>query len=227
MPGLSDTIRVRSIVGRYLEHSRIFRFGGIGGRPLRVAIGSPDLMERNLDRRVEVVVPVADPDLQRRLVGILDWALLDEANSWVLRPDGGVGPGRPDLPPDGLGLSLQDQFQTQALASRRSRRDASRCTADAAAGGCRHGFPRCPEAGGTGRAAAGTGPDGPGRPGRRRGPRAAGGSAGPRVGGQRERRLPAPPPTVPRCRPRPGGGIDPAVEEVLELPVARSPLELE
>ena len=86
VPGLSERIRVRSIVGRYLEHSRIFRFGGVDGRPLRMYIGSPDLMERNLDRRVEVIVPIDDPDIQRRLVGILDDALRDEANSWTLGP---------------------------------------------------------------------------------------------------------------------------------------------
>ena len=62
VPGLSEHIRVRSIVGRFLEHSRIFRFGGEHGRPLRIWFGSPDMMERNLDRRVEVVVPVVDPD---------------------------------------------------------------------------------------------------------------------------------------------------------------------
>ena len=61
VPGLSEDIRVRSIVGRFLEHSRIFRFGGEHGRPLRIWFGSPDMMERNLDRRVEVVVPVVGP----------------------------------------------------------------------------------------------------------------------------------------------------------------------
>ncbi len=88
VPGLSEGISVRSIVGRYLEHSRLFRFGGIGGRPLQVSVGSADLMERNLERRVEVIVPIEEPDLQRRVVGMLDDALLDEANSWLLRPDG-------------------------------------------------------------------------------------------------------------------------------------------
>jgi polyphosphate kinase len=85
VPGLSEGIRVRSVVGRYLEHSRVFCFGGRAGRPVQVAIGSPDLMERNLDRRVEVVVPINDPGLQRRVAGILDWSLLDQANSWTRR----------------------------------------------------------------------------------------------------------------------------------------------
>ena len=126
VPGLSEGIRVRSIVGRYLEHSRVFCFGGLAGRPVRVWLGSADLMERNLDRRVEVVVPIADPGLQRRLAGLLDWALLDQANSWELRSDGRWVRVAEDLPPHGLGVSLQDQFQTQALASWRSRRAGSR-----------------------------------------------------------------------------------------------------
>ncbi len=124
VPGLSERIRVRSIVGRYLEHSRLFRFGGVGERPVRVWIGSADLMERNLDRRVEVVVPIHDPELQRRVVGMLDDALLDEANSWVLGPDASwsrlAGPG-----PDPLGFSLQDHHERQALESLRHRRDGS------------------------------------------------------------------------------------------------------
>ena len=65
---------------------------GRGGRRPSMYIGSPDLMERNLDRRVEVIVPIDDPDIQRRLVAILDDALRDEANSWTLRTDGS-GPG--------------------------------------------------------------------------------------------------------------------------------------
>ena len=64
VPGLSERIRVRSIVGRFLEHSRIFRFGSDARGPL-YAIGSADLMARNLDRRVEVVTPVDDPALGR------------------------------------------------------------------------------------------------------------------------------------------------------------------
>jgi polyphosphate kinase len=126
VPGLSEGIRVRSIVGRYLEHSRVFCFGGLAGRPVRVWLGSADLMERNLDRRVEVVVPITDPGLQRRLAGLLDWALLDQANSWELCSDGRWVRVAADLPPQGLGLSLHDQFQSQALASWRSRRDGSR-----------------------------------------------------------------------------------------------------
>ena len=84
--GLSETVRVRSIVGRYLEHSRIFRFG-VEGRA-RYYIGSADLMQRNLDRRVECVAPVTDPTLTARLDEILDVALADDVLAWELGPAG-------------------------------------------------------------------------------------------------------------------------------------------
>lgn len=123
VPGLSDTIRVRSVVGRFLEHSRIFRFGGDHGRPLRISFGSPDMMERNLDRRVEVIVPVEDPVIQQRLVGILDAALADQANSWVLGPDGTWTRTAPPAPAD-PGFSLQGQCRARALAALQDRLDA-------------------------------------------------------------------------------------------------------
>jgi polyphosphate kinase len=85
--GLSERIRVRSIVGRYLEHSRIFRFGSDERGPLYY-IGSADLMPRNLDRRVECVAPVADPALTARLAEILAVNLADDVLAWDLRPDG-------------------------------------------------------------------------------------------------------------------------------------------
>jgi len=126
VPGLSEGIRVRSIVGRFLEHARIFRFGGVRDRPLRIYLGSPDLMERNLDRRVEVVVPIDDPEIQKRLLGILDGALLDEANAWELQPGGGWRRLSPAGSSADLGFNLQDHFQMQALESLRHRRDANR-----------------------------------------------------------------------------------------------------
>ncbi len=88
VPGLSDHIRVRSIVGRFLEHSRVFHFanGGGPGKPAFL-IGSADLMPRNLDRRVEVLVTIEDPALQRRLRELLDVALADDALAWRLLPD--------------------------------------------------------------------------------------------------------------------------------------------
>jgi polyphosphate kinase len=87
VPGLSERIRVRSIVGQFLEHSRVFMFGN-GGRP-EYYLGSSDLMPRNLDRRVEAVVPVGDAKLCRRLQQILDNSLADDVLAWELCPDGG------------------------------------------------------------------------------------------------------------------------------------------
>jgi len=76
-------------MGRFLEHSRIFRFGDPGGeREVRYTIGSGDLMERNLDRRIEVLVPVLDLELQARLEETLELNLADDTNAWELGPDG-------------------------------------------------------------------------------------------------------------------------------------------
>jgi polyphosphate kinase len=86
--GLSDNIRVRSIVGRYLEHARIYHFahGGEDGGPVYY-IGSADLMPRNLDRRVEALTPVAEPALQADLAEILALNLADDALAWCLDDD--------------------------------------------------------------------------------------------------------------------------------------------
>jgi polyphosphate kinase len=89
VPGLSENIRVRSIVGRFLEHSRIYRFGVPGGGPdTAYLIGSADWMPRNLDRRVEALAPVDDPALRRRLDEILRIGLADDELAWELRSDG-------------------------------------------------------------------------------------------------------------------------------------------
>ena len=87
IPGLSDRIRVRSVVGRFLEHSRIFRFG-TPDRGLDYLIGSADMMSRNLDRRVEAIVPVVDPDNRNRLQQVLDVLMADEYLAWHLGPNG-------------------------------------------------------------------------------------------------------------------------------------------
>jgi polyphosphate kinase len=86
VPGLSDRIRVRSILGRFLEHSRVFRFGS-ERRGLRYYIGSADLMGRNLDKRIEVVAPIQDPALAQRVQEVLD-LLLDDGGAWELDGDG-------------------------------------------------------------------------------------------------------------------------------------------
>ena len=88
VPGISDNIRVRSILGRYLEHSRIYVFGnGNGhGRPVHY-IGSADLMPRNLDKRVEVLVPVTVPEHQAQLDAVLASALAEDVRGWELGAD--------------------------------------------------------------------------------------------------------------------------------------------
>ena len=97
VPGLSETIRVRSILGRYLEHSRIYRFAHgnvVHGERLPTAtsdavflIGSADLMPRNLNRRVEVMVPIEHPRHTVALDQALEFALADDVVAWELQPD--------------------------------------------------------------------------------------------------------------------------------------------
>jgi len=105
---LSENIRVRSLVGRYLEHSRIFRFGE--GEEARYYIGSADLMQRNLDQRVEAVVPVFDPALAARLDEILDVLLADDTLAWTLGSDGAWAKVRTDR-----GVNAQQRLQEMAV----------------------------------------------------------------------------------------------------------------
>jgi polyphosphate kinase len=87
VPGLSDNIRVVSIVGRFLEHSRIFYFANGGAE--EVYIGSADWMHRNLDRRVEAVVPIGDPEMRRYFIEeVLPAYLRDNINASVLQSNG-------------------------------------------------------------------------------------------------------------------------------------------
>ncbi len=86
VPGLSDTIRVRSVLGRFLEHSRFFIFDA--GKQTTFLLGSPDLMPRNLDHRVEVLAPVSDGRAQQRIAASFDALLADNAQAWELGPDG-------------------------------------------------------------------------------------------------------------------------------------------
>ncbi len=89
VPGLSDTIRVRSILGRFLEHSRVYAFGPGGEEgPPGVWLGSADVMHRNLDRRVEVLVQVADPSQREELAGMIDLGSDDGTASWRLDDEG-------------------------------------------------------------------------------------------------------------------------------------------
>ena len=87
VPGLSENIRVRSILGRFLEHSRVYRFGG-DPETAEYLFGSADLMPRNLDHRVEALVPVTDPRLRARLSQMMDLDLSDDTLAWDLLADG-------------------------------------------------------------------------------------------------------------------------------------------
>ncbi|MCJ7628816.1 MAG: polyphosphate kinase, partial [Longimicrobiales bacterium] len=86
IPGLSENVRVVSIVGRFLEHSRVFYFR-IGDRE-EYFIGSADAMRRNLSSRIEILAPVEDANLQERLRFLLDTQLGDRRSAWEMRPDG-------------------------------------------------------------------------------------------------------------------------------------------
>ena len=88
VPGVSENIRVRSILGRYLEHSRIYVFanGNGQGRPVYY-VGSADLMPRNLDKRVEVLVPVSVPEHQQQLESVLAASLAEDTRGWELGAD--------------------------------------------------------------------------------------------------------------------------------------------
>ncbi len=156
VPGLSENITIRSIVGRFLEHSRIYRFGrpsseggagssGRRGEPgngadasqphasqphasqphasqphasdARYFIGSADLMERNLDRRVEVLAPVLDPELRSRLDETLELNLEDDVSTWELSSDGTW-----HRVPQVNGVSTQKRLQELAVERSRKRR---------------------------------------------------------------------------------------------------------
>jgi polyphosphate kinase len=127
LDGLSDNISVHSVVGRFLEHSRIFYFengaraddpgavdtGTDGGRP-EYYIGSADWMTRNLDHRVEAVTPVEDPTIRRQLKFNLELILADNEQRWTMNPDGSYDRQRPDGEPT---VATQETLIQVTLAS--------------------------------------------------------------------------------------------------------------
>jgi polyphosphate kinase len=123
LPGFSDNIRLISIVGRFLEHDRIWYFHNRGRA--RVFIGSADWRRRNLEERVEAVVHIDDAALQRRLLQLLELALADNRYAWELRADGRYVLRQP--PPGGPVCAYQEQLMQQARDSQpRSRARARR-----------------------------------------------------------------------------------------------------
>ncbi len=114
VPGMSESIRVRSIVGRFLEHARIFRFANAGADEYYIA--SADWMSRNLDYRVETMVPVESLELRSQLEGILAVQLADNRKAWVLEADGSWRKVRPAA--DEPERASQSIFMAEALRRR-------------------------------------------------------------------------------------------------------------
>jgi polyphosphate kinase len=116
VPGMSENITVRSIVGRFLEHSRIFRFGEAGRDDTEYVIGSADMMPRNLDRRVEAMLRVSDHKLRGRLDEILECNFADDALAWRLE-SGGTWAKVPVV----NGIDAQMMLQELAIARTKAR----------------------------------------------------------------------------------------------------------
>jgi len=121
VPGISENIRVVSIVGRLLEHSRVYAFRRDG--QFTIYISSADLMPRNLDHRVELAAPIESEDLRAELLDTLERAFADNQNSWELVEDGSwirrsPGPGEP---PRSLQLELAELYAGRAGEQRRAR----------------------------------------------------------------------------------------------------------
>jgi polyphosphate kinase len=116
VPGLSENIRVRSILGRFLEHSRLFWFANDGSPS--VGIGSADLMHRNLDRRVEVLVSITNPAHVGEIEALFDMAFDDRTASWHLQPDGTWIPHTTNA--DGEPLLDMQEYLINATSRRRA-----------------------------------------------------------------------------------------------------------
>jgi polyphosphate kinase len=106
LKGVSDNVRVCSIVGRFLEHSRIYAF--TRGEETQVLMGSADLMPRNLDSRVELVAPVVDAELRAEMLDVLERCFADNVNSWELDAD---GTWTRTTPENGNRRSVQEEMQ--------------------------------------------------------------------------------------------------------------------
>jgi polyphosphate kinase len=114
--GVSENIEVVSVVGRFLEHSRIYSFERPGEQE-RVYIGSADLMPRNLYNRVELVSPIDDPGVRADVLDVLDRSLADNTNAWVLSADGGWTRRSPDGAPRNVQRELIEMHEARAAES--------------------------------------------------------------------------------------------------------------
>jgi polyphosphate kinase len=116
LPGVSERIRVTSIVDRYLEHARVFYFHN-GGTPT-FWLGSADWMPRNFKRRIEIAFPVLDPQLQAKLKEILELQLIDSVKAWQMQPDGSY---ERKISTNGPGFRFQERFYEMLRADEISR----------------------------------------------------------------------------------------------------------
>jgi polyphosphate kinase len=109
--GVSENIRVVSVVGRFLEHSRVYAFHR--GEEKRVLMGSADLMPRNLDSRVELVTPVEEEEPREAILDVLERSLADNANAWELDPS---GTWTRLVAPEGERRSVQEELRARYAA---------------------------------------------------------------------------------------------------------------
>ena len=121
IPGLSENIEVISIIDRFLEHARIFHFRHGGDD--QVLISSADMMPRNLDRRIELLIPILDDECRRKAINILKTCMKDNSKARVIRADGGFN--APKMSAD-TGFRSQQEFQRQAKETEKNASEAMR-----------------------------------------------------------------------------------------------------